>query len=155
MFWLKKTKPTSSIIIGILISSVTFWTETASAQSVVDLIKLPIDLIKDKVPDQLPIPNANTSAFDSNLNNNTLNFCLFPCGALPGGGSGMAGVPGGVPGMAGVPGGVPQGGMVAPRPGVPMNGMAVPGNAVRPQGPSPTLSIPPIQLPPIDLQKLF
>jgi hypothetical protein len=133
MFSLRRTKLTHYLVLvlGISIGGASLWTETASAQTVIDVIKMPLDLIKDKVPTQLP--NVNSNMFGGNLNNNEVNFCTFPC---PQGG-GMA--PGGVPG-----GGIPQGNAIAP------NGGMVPANAPRPQAPGPT-----INLPPIDLQKLF
>jgi hypothetical protein len=139
MFSLTRTKITHSIILGMLISSASLWAEKASAQTVVDLIKMPIDLIKDKVPTQLP--NVNSNAFGNNLNNNSLNICGMPCPQL---GGGMAG--GGIPQGTAV---APNGAMV-PRTGVPVNSMGSPTSAPRPQPAGPTLN-----LPPIDLQKLF
>ncbi|MGL5807664.1 MAG: hypothetical protein ACRC11_19890, partial [Xenococcaceae cyanobacterium] len=95
-------------------------------QSLFDIIKMPLNMIQDRIPTQLP--NVNSRTFDSNLNGNTVNFCMFPCS----GGNLPAGIPIAAPQVA--PRVTPQ---VVPQ-SVPSNNISVSGGNVSAPGVSAT-----------------
>jgi hypothetical protein len=124
-----RSKTVNSMAMGIVLSSTTLWAGAASAQSLFDIIKMPLNMIQDRIPTQLP--NVNSRTFDSNLNGNTVNFCMFPCS----GGNLPAGIPIAAPQVAPrvAPQVIPQSVPVAPS-GVSSSGVSVSGGNVSTPG---------------------